>query len=245
MSNAPSRLRMGQPTVRCHEEPDVHDPEILPSILAADLANLSHAVAGLGSDVRTLHYDVMDGRYVPNISFGQPVMHSLRKVWAGDLDVHLMIVDPSRYALEFARAGATSVAFHPEVEDDPRALIASLRDSGVRVGVGVRPEHELAQVAELLPHVDVLLLMTVNPGFAGQAFLTDVVPKITEAHELRRAERMRYRIQVDGGVNRETIVTAAAAGADWFVAGTSVFAAADPADAATDLLDRARGAMRG
>ena len=222
----------------------MHEPEILPSILAADLANLAGAVGGLGPDVRTLHYDVMDGRYVPNISFGQPVMRSLRRVWSGDLDVHLMIVDPARYALEFADAGATSVAFHPEVEEDPRGLIDRLRASGVRVGVGVRPEHGLSTVAELLPHVDILLLMTVNPGFAGQAFLTDVVPKITEAHELRRDGGFGYRIQVDGGVTADTIVTAAAAGADWFVAGTSVFAASDPAAAASGLLASARAAMR-
>jgi len=222
----------------------VHEPEILPSILAADLANLERAVTGLGPDVRTLHFDVMDGRYVPNISFGQPLLRDLRRVWQGDLDVHLMIVDPARYALEFAEGGATSVAFHPEVEDDPRALIDRLRASGVRVGVGVRPEHELGGVAELLPHVDVLLLMTVNPGFAGQAFLTEVVPKISEAFELRRDEGLRFRIQVDGGVTSETILTAAAAGADWFVAGTSVFAAEDPAAAATTLLGRARDASR-
>jgi ribulose-phosphate 3-epimerase len=222
----------------------VHEPEILPSILACDLANLADAVAGLGPDVNTLHYDVMDGRYVQNISFGQPVMRSLRKVWDGDLDVHLMIVDPSRYALEFAQGGASSIAFHPEVEEDPRGLIGQLRASGVRVGVGVRPEHPLDTVAELLPHVDVLLLMTVNPGFAGQAFLTDVLPKITEAHELRRDQGLAFRIQVDGGVTAETIVPAAEAGADWFVAGTSVFAAADPAAAATELLGLAHGSMR-
>ena len=222
----------------------MHEPEILPSILACDLANLAVAVAGLGPDVRTLHVDVMDGRYVQNISFGQPVMRSLRKAWEGDLDVHLMIVDPSRYALEFAQAGATSVSFHPEVEDDPRELIDRLRESGVRVGVGVRPEHPLDSVAALLPHVDVLLLMTVNPGFAGQAFLTDVLPKITEAHDLRRDRGLAFRIQVDGGVTAETVVPAAAAGADWFVAGTSVFAAADPAAAASDLLGLARASMR-
>jgi ribulose-phosphate 3-epimerase len=222
----------------------MHEPEILPSILAADLARLADAVAGLGPDVNTLHVDVMDGRYVSNISFGQPVMRSLRDVWSGDLDVHLMIIDPSRYAIEFAQAGASSVAFHPEVEDDPRALIKQLRTSGMRVGVGVRPEHPLTMVSELLPEIDVLLLMTVNPGFAGQAFLTDVVPKITEAHDIRRAEGLGFRIQVDGGVTAETVVTAAQAGADWFVAGTSVFGRPDPAAAATELLGLARASMR-
>jgi ribulose-phosphate 3-epimerase len=222
----------------------VHEPEILPSILACDLARLADAVARLGPDVGTLHFDVMDGRYVPNISFGQPVMRSLREVWDGGLDVHLMIVDPSRYAGEFAAAGATSVAFHPEVEEDPRALIEQLRAAGVRVGVGVRPEHRLESVADLLPHVDTLLLMTVNPGFAGQAFLSDVLPKITEAHDLRRAQGLAFRIQVDGGVTSGTITAAAAAGADWFVAGTSVFAADDPAAAASGLMDLARAAMR-
>ncbi len=222
----------------------MHAPEILPSILACDLARLADAVEELGPDVQTLHVDVMDGRYVDNISFGQPVMRSLRKAWSGDLDVHLMIVDPSRYAIEFAEAGASSLAFHPEVEDDPRALIEQLRASGVRVGVGVRPEHPLDAVADLLPHVDVLLLMTVNPGFAGQAFLTDVLPKISQAHEHRRQEGLAFRIQVDGGVTSGTIAAAAAAGADWFVAGTSVFAAADPAAAASELLGIARESMR-
>ena len=222
----------------------MHEPEILPSILACDVARLADGVSRLGPDVRTLHFDVMDGRYVPNISFGQPLMRSLRDAWSGDIDVHLMIVDPSRYAAEFAALGATSIAFHPEVEDDAEQLIRKLRAEGVRVGVGVRPEHALASVEELLPLVDVLLLMTVNPGFAGQAFLEDVVPKITEAYELRRDEDLGFRIQVDGGITASSIVTAAAAGADWFVAGTSVFAATDPAGAATGLLAQARGAAR-
>jgi ribulose-phosphate 3-epimerase len=222
----------------------VHAPEILPSILACDLAHLADEVARLGPSVRTLHVDVMDGRYVPNISFGQPVMRSLRAVWSQDLDVHLMIIDPSRYASDFVAGGATSVAFHPEVEDDPLALVRRLRSEGVRVGVGVRPEHPLESVAALLPEIDVLLLMTVNPGFAGQPFLTDVLPKITEAFERRAQDALGFRIQVDGGVTASTVGAAATAGADWFVAGTSVFAAADPAGAAEALLVQAQGAMR-
>jgi ribulose-phosphate 3-epimerase len=186
----------------------------------------------------------MDGKYVPNISFGQPVMRSLRAAWDHDIDVHLMIVDPARYAGEFVAAGASSVAFHPEVEDDPLALVRALRAQGVRVGVGVRPEHALETVEQLLPEIDILLLMTVNPGFAGQAFLTDVLPKITEAYDRRLEGGLDFRIQVDGGVTAATIVDAAAAGADWFVAGTSVFAAQDTAAAAVDLEARASGAMR-
>jgi len=223
----------------------VHAPEILPSILACDLSRLAEAVGGLGPTVRTLHFDVMDGQYVPNISFGQPVMRSLRAAWQHDIDVHLMIVDPSRYAGEFVAGGASSVAFHPEVEDDPLALIRTLREGGVRVGVGVRPEHPLASVEALLPEIDVLLLMTVNPGFAGQAFLTEVLPKVTEAYEYRAAEGLAFRIQVDGGVTAGTVIDAAAAGADWFVAGTSVFGAPDPAHAAEQLRDLAEEAMRG
>jgi ribulose-phosphate 3-epimerase len=223
----------------------VHEPEILPSILACDLARLADAVGRLGPGVRTLHYDVMDGQYVPNISFGQPVMRSLRDAWAHDIDVHLMIVDPARYATQFADGGATSVAFHPEVEDDPLALVRALRASGVRVGVGVRPEHPLGSVEALLPEIDILLLMTVNPGFAGQAFLTDVLPKVTEAYDRRAADGLAFRIQVDGGVTSRTVLGAAAAGADWFVAGTSVFAAPDPAAAAEELRLLAAASMRG
>lgn len=222
----------------------MHPPEILPSVLACDLARLADEVAPLDGVTRTLHFDVMDGRYVDNISFGQPVLRALRDAWSGDLDVHLMIVDPSRYASEFAARGATSIAFHPEVEDDAAGLVRQLREAGVRVGVGVRPEHPLSSVEALLPHVDTLLLMTVNPGFAGQAFLPEVLPKITEAHDLRRAAGLSFRIQVDGGVTATTVVDAAAAGADWFVAGTSVFGAADRAAAADDLRARAAGAMR-
>ena len=222
----------------------MHAPEILPSVLACDLARLAEEVAPLEGVTRTLHYDVMDGRYVGNISFGQPVMRALRAAWSGDLDVHLMIVDPSRYAAQFAATGATSIAFHPEVEDDASGLVQQLRDAGVRVGVGVRPEHPLASIESLLPHVDTLLLMTVNPGFAGQAFLPEVLPKITQAHELRREAGLTFRIQVDGGITASTVVDAAAAGADWFVAGTSVFAAADRAAAADELRVRAAGAMR-
>jgi ribulose-phosphate 3-epimerase len=224
--------------------PFEHPPEILPSILAADLAHLADEVAALGRSVSTLHFDVMDGRYVPNISFGQPVMRSLRAVTPLDLDVHLMIVDPSRYAAEFVAAGATSIAFHPEVEERPKELITALRAQGIRVGVGVRPGHPLSSVAEFLPDIDTLLLMTVEPGFAGQAFLPAVLPKITEAFELRAARGLRWRIQVDGGITAETIGAAAAAGADWFVAGTSVFGAPDRAAASEALLARAQAAIR-
>lgn len=222
----------------------MHAPEVLPSILACDLARVAEEVSRLGPGVRTLHYDVMDGRYAPNISFGQPVLRALRAAWRHDIDVHLMIVDPSRYASEFVAGGATSVAFHPEVEDDPRALIASLRDQGMRVGVGVRPEHPLTLVEGLLPHIDILLLMTVNPGFGGQPFLSDVLPKVAEAYDRRAADGLAFRIQVDGGVNRETVVRAASSGADWFVAGTSVFSHADPGAAAEDLRVRAEESMR-
>jgi ribulose-phosphate 3-epimerase len=222
----------------------VHQPEILPSILACDLARLADEVATLGPSVRTLHYDVMDGRYVPNISFGQPVLRSLRAASDLDLDVHLMIVDPSRYAAEYAELGATSIAFHPEVDDDPVALISDLRRRGVRVGVGVRPAAPLDTVAALLPHVDTLLLMTVEPGFAGQAFLASVLPKIEQAHQLRAEEGFSWRIQVDGGITVDSIVAAAAAGADWFVAGTSVFGRADRAAASEHLRDLAAGSLR-
>jgi ribulose-phosphate 3-epimerase len=161
------------------------------------------------------------------------------------LDCHLMITDPATYAPQLVALGAESVTFHPEVDDDPLALIHRLHDDGAEVGVAIKPAHPLSMVTELLEHVDMLLVMTVEPGFGGQSFRHDVVPKVAEAARWRREHGAAFRIQVDGGIALDTIEEAAAAGADTFVAGSSVFGARDRVAMVHDLLARARSAAGG
>jgi ribulose-phosphate 3-epimerase len=212
---------------------------IAPSILSADFAHLADEVAQVHDVVPMLHVDVMDGHYVPNITIGPPVVASLRAATDRFLDCHLMITDPSTYAPRFVALGAESVSFHPEVEDDPKRLIDELHERGAEVGVAVNPTHPLASVEELLPHVDLLLVMTVEPGFGGQAFIPEVVPKVAEAHAWRAANGARFRIQVDGGITIDTIAATVEAGADTFVAGSAIFGKDDRAAAARALLARA------
>jgi ribulose-phosphate 3-epimerase len=212
------------------------DLRIAPSILAADFARLGEEVAEVAPAVPWIHVDVMDGHYVPNISLGPPVVASLRKATDRLLDCHLMITDPRTYAPRFLELGAESVTFHPEVEDDPRSLIDELHERGAHVGVAVNPTRSLTTVEELLPHVDLLLVMTVEPGFGGQAFMPEVVPKVAEARAWREAHGAGFRIQVDGGIAPDTIAATARAGADVFVAGSSVFRADDRVAAVDELL---------
>jgi ribulose-phosphate 3-epimerase len=215
---------------------DEADVLIAPSILAADFARLGAEVAEVAPVVPWLHVDVMDGHYVPNISLGPPVVASLRKATDRFLDCHLMITDPRTYAPRFLELGAESVTFHPEVDDDPRSLVDELHERGAHVGVAVNPTRPLATVEELLPHVDLLLVMTVEPGFGGQAFMPEVVPKVAEAHAWREANGASFRIQVDGGIAPDTIAATARAGADVFVAGSSVFRADDRVAAVRELV---------
>ena len=218
---------------------------IAPSILAADFARLGAEVAEVAPVVPWIHVDVMDGHYVPNISLGTPVIASLRRATDRVLDCHLMITDPATYAPRFVALGVESVTFHPEVEDDPRALIDALHERGAHVGVAVNPARSLTTVEELLPHVDLLLVMTVEPGFGGQDFRPEVVPKVAEAHAWRQQHGARFRIQVDGGIAADTIAATARAGADVFVAGSSVFGADDRPAAVAELLTIARASRGG
>ncbi|MFP4636027.1 MAG: ribulose-phosphate 3-epimerase [Nitriliruptoraceae bacterium] len=222
----------------------MHSFEVAPSILAADFARLGEEVADVGPQVHTIHVDVMDGHYVPNISLGLPVVASLRRATDRMLDCHLMITDPATYAPQLVDLGAESITFHPEVEDDPRALIDALHERGAQVGVAIKPAHPVAMVEELLAHVDLLLVMTVEPGFGGQAFRGECLSKVAEAAAWRRAHDARFRLQVDGGVSATTVSAAARAGAESLVAGSSVFGADDRAAAVAELLERARSAQR-
>jgi ribulose-phosphate 3-epimerase len=218
------------------------DPSVVPSILAADFAALGAEVDQVAPAVDTVHVDVMDGHYVPNISLGLPVVRSLRAATHLRLDCHLMITDPATYAPQLLDLGAESVTFHPEVDDDPLALVHRLHDMGGQVGVAIKPAHPVSMVEELLPHVDLLLVMTVEPGFGGQSFLAHTVAKVAEAAAWRERHDGRFRIQVDGGIALDTIATAAEAGADTFVAGSSVFGKPDRVAAVEELRRRASSA---
>ena len=232
---------MDQATVTPHAGQS-HELRIAPSILSADFARLADEMAELADTVETLHVDVMDGHYVPNLTIGPPVVKSIRAATDRFLDCHLMIADPRTYAPQFIDAGADSVTFHPEVEDDPRELIERLHEQGAQVGVAVRPHQPLSLVEELLGDIDLLLVMTVQPGFGGQAFMDDVVPKIAEAHRWRVDHGARFRLQVDGGITTDTIAETVRAGADTFVAGNAIYGKADRIEATTTLLEVAREA---
>jgi ribulose-phosphate 3-epimerase len=213
--------------------------QIAPSILAADFSRLADEIASLGDAPDWVHVDVMDNHFVPNLTIGLPVVQSLLKHTSLPLDCHLMIEDPDRWAPSYAEAGARSVTFHAEAAQAPVRLARTLRAAGSRAGLGLRPATTVDSVASLLPEIDMLLLMTVEPGFGGQSFLDGMLPKIRRARELVRDGEFRVAVQVDGGIDDDTIGRCAEAGADVFVAGSAVYGADDPEQAARRLRERA------
>ncbi|RIJ70880.1 ribulose-phosphate 3-epimerase [Nakamurella silvestris] len=214
---------------------------IAPSILSADFARLADATE-LIKDADWLHFDVMDNHFVPNLTFGVPVMKAVHAVTDLPIDAHLMIEDPDRWAIDYAEAGAHNVTVHAEAVRDPITVAKNLRAAGSLAGLSLKPGTDLADWSEVLPHFDTLLIMTVEPGFGGQAFITDMLDKIRSARRLVDTGHLKLLIEVDGGIAADTIEAAAEAGADCFVAGSAVFGAADPAAAIAALRAKAAAA---
>jgi ribulose-phosphate 3-epimerase len=208
--------------------------QISPSILSADFANLESELRRI-ANADWAHVDVMDGHFVPNLTLGLPVVEALAKVSPIPLDCHLMIDDPDRWAPRYAEAGGRSVTFHVEAAADPRAVARDIRAAGARAGLAVKPGTPFAPYEDLLPELDMVLVMTVEPGFGGQAFMADQMPKVAQVREAVRRRGGEVWVQVDGGVSASTIEQCAEAGADVFVAGSAVYGAQDAAAAVDEL----------
>ncbi|WP_029263362.1 MULTISPECIES: ribulose-phosphate 3-epimerase [unclassified Microbacterium] len=214
-------------------------PRINPSILAADFVNMQADLARIAT-ADFAHVDVMDNHFVPNLTFGPQMVERIQATSPIPLDVHLMITDPERWAPEYAEIGAASVTFHLEAAADPVALARRLRDVGSRAGVAVKPETPVDSLFDVLDEFDQILVMTVEPGFGGQSFMPETMPKLRSLAKEARRRGSSVWLQVDGGISDSTIEYAAAAGADTFVAGSAVYGADDIEAAVTRLRDLAR-----
>jgi ribulose-phosphate 3-epimerase len=212
-------------------------PLLAPSILSADFARLADSLALLQpADRCVVHVDVMDGRFVPNITLGMPVVAALRKETRMALDCHLMIVEPARYALEFVQAGADWVSIHQEADPHAHRTLTAIREAGAKAGIVLNPGTPVETLTDLIGVFDFVLLMSVNPGFGGQAFIPRVLDKIHRLADLRRQAGVPFMIQVDGGVGPGNAGELVRAGADVLVAGNAVFKSADPGQAIAGLL---------
>lgn len=206
---------------------------IHPSILSADFVNLEAELRRIES-ADMVHVDVMDNHFVPNLTFGPPVVERIQQVSPIPLDMHLMITDVDHWAPGYADLGAESVTFHAEATSDPVALARTLRERGARAGIALKPGTAVEPYLDILQNFDMVLIMTVEPGFGGQKFMPDMMPKLRTLHEVKKRTGLDLRLQVDGGISASTIEIAAENGADTFVAGSAVFSG-DPSEKIAEL----------
>ena len=218
--------------------------QIVPSIFAADFIRLGEDVRRVeAAGVKMLHVDIMDGHFVPNFTMGTPITEALRRFTKLKLDHHLMIEDPDTYAPVFIKAGADCVSVHFEVCRNLDRTLHIIRDHGAKAGVVINPHTPVLMLQNVLEIVDYVLVMSINPGYGGQKFIPNTFNKIRELRRRREERGLSFSIEIDGGVGRDNIGEIAGAGVDWFVAGTSVFHAPDPAEAVRDLQRRAEEAI--
>ncbi|MGI8555368.1 MAG: ribulose-phosphate 3-epimerase [Pyrinomonadaceae bacterium] len=212
--------------------------EIAPSILSADFTRLGEEIRAVeegGANI--IHFDVMDGRFVPNITIGLPVLRSVRKATKLKIDCHLMIENPSRYAVQFVEAGADMVSVHIEADVHLQRTLTAIREAGGRAGVAVNPATSLSNLDEALPFADFIVLMSVNPGFGGQKFISTALDKLRRLREMIELRNLKTRIEIDGGVDAGNIKKVVEAGAEIIVAGSAVFGNKNPAQAVRDLIE--------
>lgn len=213
--------------------------EIAPSLLSADFTRLGEEINLVESGGATiLHVDVMDGKFVPNITIGLPVVRSIRAATKLTIDTHLMIEEPGRYAAEFAKAGADMVSVHVEADVHLHRTLASIRDAGAKCGIAINPATPLTALEEALPYADFILVMSVNPGFGGQKFIEPVLDKVRRLKLMINDRGLSTRIEIDGGVDAGNIAEVVAAGAEMIVAGSAVFNTEDPSGAVRNLIEQ-------
>ena len=217
--------------------PPVGTIEIAPSILSADFARLAEHISQIAPLVRMLHIDIMDGCFVPNLTIGPVVVKRLRSHFDLFFDTHLMIADPLKYAPEFVNAGSDGITFHLEAVSDPHEAVRKLRELSVAVAVSIKPKTPIEKLKPIISEVDMVLLMTVEPGFGGQSFLPESPRRCAQLRQMLRPDQ---RLQVDGGIDALTASVIAKAGADTIVAGNAIFAQSDPAAAINTILNAAK-----